>query len=74
MRAVSSLKQIGVVILKYRKMDRKTFKKNLDKEIQKTKDQIESYLDMSQPVAPDNAIGRISRMDAINNQSVQNQL
>lgn len=25
----------------------------------------------SQPIAPDNAIGRISRMDAINNRSVQ---
>jgi len=39
-------------------------------EIQKTEQLIKDYKDMTQPVSPDSAIGRISRMDAINNQSV----
>lgn len=39
-------------------------------EISKTKGLIEEYKEMSGPVAPDDAIGRISRMDAINNKSV----
>ena len=39
-------------------------------EIAKTKALIEEYKEMTRPVAPDDAIGRISRMDAINNKSV----
>ena len=39
-------------------------------EIAKTKAIIEDYKEMTKPVAPDDAIGRISRMDAINNKSV----
>jgi len=39
-------------------------------EIFKTEKSIEEYKDMVKPVAPDVAIGRISRMDAINNKSV----
>ena len=39
-------------------------------EIAKTEKKIEKYKEMSAPVAPDNAIGRVSRMDAINNKSV----
>lgn len=39
-------------------------------EISKTKKSIEEYKDMVKPIAPDVAIGRISRMDAINNKSV----
>ena len=39
-------------------------------EIQKTEDKIDRYKEMSAPVAPDNAIGRVSRMDAINNKGV----
>lgn len=38
--------------------------------IAKTAAQITRYEALSQPVAPDNAIGRVSRMDAINNKSV----
>ncbi len=40
------------------------------KEITKTEQTIEEYKEMTQPVKPDDAIGRISRMDAINNKSV----
>lgn len=40
------------------------------KEIAKTEKAIGEYKEMTKPVAPENAIGRISRMDAINNKSV----
>jgi DnaK suppressor protein len=39
-------------------------------EIAKTERLIEEYKEMSGPVEPDDAIGRITRMDAINNKSV----
>ena len=39
-------------------------------EISKTEKSIAEYKDMVKPIAPDVAIGRISRMDAINNKSV----
>ncbi len=42
----------------------------IEKEIVKTKDKIIDYTDMAKPVSPDDAIGRLSRMDAINNKSV----
>lgn len=39
-------------------------------EIEKTQEQIDAYKELSQPIAPDCAIGRVSRMDAINNKSI----
>ena len=42
----------------------------LEEALRKTEAQISRYADLSKPVAPDNAIGRVSRMDAINNKSV----
>lgn len=42
------------------------------KEIEKTEEAITEYKEMAEPEAPDNAIGRISRMDAINNKSITN--
>lgn len=39
-------------------------------EIKRTEQQIASYRELNKPVAPDVAIGRISRMDAINNKSI----
>ena len=44
--------------------------KLLDREIEKTKSTIEDYKQSSGPIAPDDAIGRVSRMDAINNRSI----
>ena len=38
--------------------------------IAKTQKRIGQYEGMSGPIAPDNAIGRVSRMDAINNKGV----
>lgn len=45
-------------------------KAKIEAEIAKTEELIKDYEDMASPVAPDNAIGRISRMDAINNKSI----
>jgi DnaK suppressor protein len=38
--------------------------------ISKTEKLIEEYRDLTKPISPDCAIGRVSRMDAINNKSV----
>ena len=44
---------------------------NIIKEsILETKLKIQEYSKLSKPISPENAIGRISRMDAINNKSV----
>ncbi len=42
----------------------------LQREIDKTRKNIEMYTELTKPVAPDVAIGRVSRMDHINNKSV----
>lgn len=51
-------------------MENNNIRQILLDEISKTEKLIEEYKDMTKPVAPDVAIGRISRMDAINNKSV----
>jgi DnaK suppressor protein len=45
-------------------------REKIDKEIKRTEEKIKDYSEMSKPVSPDDAIGRLSRMDAINNKSV----
>ena len=42
----------------------------IEQEIALTKDKIKELDSMTQPISPENSIGRISRMDAINNKSV----
>jgi DnaK suppressor protein len=51
-------------------MDNDEIKKLILAEITKTEKKIEKYKEMTKPVAPDCAIGRVTRMDAINNKSV----
>lgn len=51
-------------------MDKQAIKNQLDKEIERLKKQIEDYKELTKPISPENAIGRVSRMDAINNKSV----
>ncbi len=51
-------------------MEKDEIKQKILDEISKTEELIEEYKDLTKPVAPDDAIGRISRMDAINNKSV----
>ena len=50
--------------------EKNKIKKKLADEIRETKKKISKYLELSKPIAPENSIGRISRMDAINNKSV----
>ncbi|PKP46529.1 MAG: TraR/DksA family transcriptional regulator [Bacteroidetes bacterium HGW-Bacteroidetes-11] len=51
-------------------MDINEIRRHIENEILKTARQIEEYKLSTEPIAPDVAIGRISRMDAINNRSV----
>ena len=51
-------------------MENNNIRQILLDEISKTEKLIEEYKEITKPVAPDVAIGRISRMDAINNKSV----
>ena len=48
----------------------KEIKNRIQEEIESTTILIEKYRDLTKPIAPENAIGRVSRMDAINNKSV----
>ncbi|HKI87779.1 MAG TPA: TraR/DksA C4-type zinc finger protein [Draconibacterium sp.] len=50
--------------------DRSEVKIKIEAEILKTEKQVIDYTELTRPVEPENAIGRISRMDAINNKSV----
>ncbi len=51
-------------------MDKAELKDKLNQEIERTQDIILEYKETSKPISPDDAIGRLSRMDAINNKSV----
>lgn len=51
-------------------MDLKEIEKTILNEISKTERSIAEFKEITKPVAPDVAIGRVSRMDAINNKSV----
>ena len=42
----------------------------IEAEIEKLTQKIEELKEFTDPVSPDNAIGRVSRMDAINNKSI----
>lgn len=50
--------------------DKAEIKGKIEDEIRKTEKQVAEYKELVKPVAPENAIGRVSRMDAINNKSV----
>jgi len=51
-------------------MEQEQIREIIVREIAKTERLIKEYREMSGPVEPDDAIGRITRMDAINNKSV----
>jgi DnaK suppressor protein len=48
----------------------KALEEKLENEIKSTQKKIDEYSQLCKPIAPENSIGRISRMDAINNKSV----
>lgn len=52
------------------KLQRNELKEIILKKIEETEDEIEHLTELTKPVAPDNAIGRLSRMDAINNKTI----
>ena len=51
-------------------MENDNIEQKINDEISKTEELIEQYKELAKPISPDSAIGRISRMDAINNKSV----
>ena len=51
-------------------MDRNEIRKKLETEITKTTAAILQYEELTKPVAPDDSIGRLTRMDAIQNKSI----
>ena len=50
--------------------ERKIIADRIETKISRLKEKIEHFEDMAAPVSPENSIGRISRMDAINNKAV----
>tara|TARA_B100001287_G_scaffold212888_1_gene181684 strand:- start:164 stop:496 length:333 start_codon:yes stop_codon:yes gene_type:complete len=52
------------------KEEKQEVKKRIQAEIIKTQVSIDDYKESTKPISPENAIGRVSRMDAINNKSV----
>ena len=52
------------------KQERNKAKESIKKSIQETQKDISNLKDLTKPISPENAIGRVSRMDAINNKSV----
>jgi len=52
------------------KSQKQEIRLKLEAEIKSTKKKIDDYTELCKPIAPENAIGRVSRMDAINNKSV----
>lgn len=50
--------------------EREELKKKIDDEIAKSEKDIVEIEKLTQPITPENSIGRVSRMDAINNKSV----
>lgn len=50
--------------------ERNNVKEMIYKQLIVTKEKIDKFDEASQPIGPDDAIGRVSRMDAIHNKSV----
>lgn len=49
---------------------RELLRKQILKKIKMVKSDIQSYKQMTKPVSPDNAIGRLTRMEAMNSKSI----
>ncbi len=49
---------------------REKLKDHIKKKIEGLKENIKSYQTLTQPIPPDNAIGRLTRMEAINSKSI----
>ena len=51
-------------------MENDNIEQKINDEITKTSALVKEYKELTKPISPDSAIGRVSRMDAINNKSV----
>lgn len=51
-------------------MNKKEIETKILEEIRSSESHISDLIDLTKPISPENAIGRISRMDAINNKSI----
>lgn len=51
-------------------MENDNIEDKINDEISKTEILVKEYKELTKPISPDSAIGRVSRMDAINNKSV----
>ncbi len=56
--------------MSYSKEELNEIESRIYAEINTTRVTIEKFRELTKPIAPENAIGRVSRMDAINNKSV----
>ena len=54
--------------------EKQQIRDRLESEIKTASELVEELRELTQPIAPDAAIGRISRMEAINNKSVNEHL
>lgn len=52
------------------KVNKQEVKETIESLLTKIESEIEELKELTKPIAPENAIGRISRMDAINNKSI----
>jgi len=50
--------------------ERKELEQIIESDIESTKKEIEELVELTQPITLDNSIGRLSRMDAINNKAI----
>lgn len=50
--------------------ERQALKKKITELLESTQIKIEELEELTQPISPENSLGRVSRMDAINNKSV----
>ncbi|MEC8617075.1 MAG: TraR/DksA family transcriptional regulator, partial [Bacteroidota bacterium] len=55
-------------------MDKKKLKKTILDKIAQLETEIKEIKNLAAPIEPENAIGRISRMDAINNKTINDRL
>ena len=46
-------------------IEKEKIKKKLAEEIVETKQKVNKYKELTQPIAPENSIGRVSRMDCL---------
>ncbi|MFW5754308.1 MAG: TraR/DksA family transcriptional regulator, partial [Marinilabiliaceae bacterium] len=50
--------------------EKEHIRSTIERKIDKARREIKELEELTRPIAPENSIGRVSRMDAINNKSV----